>query len=89
MEGLTREELREELEIMLDRTIKKSVQETFCQLGMDVTKPTELQRDFMFLRDMRTTAESVRCKAIITGVGVIVVGTLAAFWLGFKTMITK
>lgn len=89
MDGMTKEELRDELERMLDKTIKKSVQETFCQLGMDTSKPTELQRDFMFLRDMRSTTESIRGKAVITGVGIMVSGIAAAIWLGFKAMVTK
>ena len=67
--------------------IKTTVRETLVQLGVDATDPIEAQRDFQFLRDWRTTTESVRGKAIFTAVGLIVVGLIGVIWLGIKSVI--
>jgi len=86
---MTREEFREELSGLVKTTVQESVKETFTLFGIDVAKPIELQRDFQFLRDWRITTASIRGKAIITGVGLIVAGIIAVAWLGIKILISK
>jgi len=76
--SLTRAELKSLLE--------EAVQDAFTKMGMDVTDPIEMQRDFQHLREWRVAAAAVRKKGLLTLVGIIVAGSAAAFWLGFKAM---
>lgn len=56
------------------------------RVGIDPNDPTEVQQDFAFLRDWRITTRSVRRKGILTGVGILVAGAMAAIWLGVKAL---
>lgn len=75
---MTEEELTEHTQ--------KVIRSTLTALGIDISQPIEVQRDFQALRDWRVSVESVKSKALVTSIGIIVVGLAAAFWLGFKTM---
>ena len=78
---LTKEELRE--------LIRQTVTEALTRLGMDTSHPLEVQRDFQFVRDWRTTTESVKGKAILAAVGVTVIGILSLVWLGIKSITSR
>jgi len=75
---MTEEELTEHTQ--------KVIRSTLTALGLDISKPIELQRDFQALRDWRVYIESVKSKALVTAIGIIVAGIAAALWLGFKSM---
>lgn len=75
---MTEEELTEHTQ--------KVIRSTLTALGLDISEPIELQRDFQALRDWRLSVESVKSKALITSIGIIVAGIAAALWLGFKSM---
>ena len=68
---------------------RKVVRDTLTALGVDVSQPIEIQRDFQALRDWRKSIESVKSKALVTSIGIIVIGVAAAFWLGFKSMVGR
>lgn len=70
---LTREELRE--------VVNQAVEETFIRMGVDASDPIEMQKDFQYLRDWRTTTEAVKRKSLLTIVGIIVVGMTALIWI--------
>ena len=78
---LTKEELRE--------LIRQTVTEALTRLGMDTSHPLEVQRDFQFVRDWRTTTESVKGKAILAAVGITVIGILSLVWLGIKSITSR
>jgi hypothetical protein len=73
----------QELEELMERAIVRA----FVKIGLDVDKPFEVQRDFQFVRDLRTTSESIKGKTIITALGVILIGALGIFWLGLKALL--
>lgn len=75
---LTSDELKEHT--------RHTVHETLSALGIDVSNPAEVQRDFMFIRDWRKTTESLKSSGILTVFGIIVAGIVAAFWIGFKSL---
>jgi len=75
---MTEEELTEHTQ--------KVIRSTLTALGIDISQPIEVQRDFQALRDWRVSVESVKSKALVTSIGIIIAGIAAALWLGFKSM---
>lgn len=78
---MTKTELRE--------LMSEVVTETLTKIGIDTEHPLEAQRDSQFVRDWREASESVKGKALVVAVGVLVVGALGALWLGIKTFLLK
>lgn len=76
---------REELQSLMRETIVQTL--TSC--GVDLSEPIELQADFRFVRDWRRSTESIRGKAILAAVGLLVVGLLGVLWLGFKALLGR
>lgn len=73
---LTRQELKE--------IVHDSVHDTLMQMGIDVSSPIDMQRDFQHLRYWRMTAGALRMKSVLTIFIIIISGILAAAWAGFK-----
>ena len=65
------------------------VRAVFEELGIDMSTAEtriEAQRDFAFLRDLRTTVGFSR-RAVLKGVFAVVIPIfLIAFWLGFRSL---
>lgn len=66
---------------------KDVVAETLTGLGFDTAHPLDVQRDLQYLRDWRHTTESIRGKAVVVAVGIVVLGLCGILWLGFKTLL--
>ncbi len=77
--SLTRGELKDLMEEAVDNALTK--------MGIDVTDPIEMQRDFQHLRDWRVAVNSARTKGFLTIVGLLAAGVAAAVWIGFKTLV--
>lgn len=71
----------------VEQAVEQGVVNALIRLGLDASKPIDLQRDFQFLRDLRKSTESVKGKALVTIVGILIAGGLAALWLGLKALI--
>lgn len=69
--------------------IREAVRETFLMLGVKVDDPIEVQKDFQHLREWRNTTESIKTKGMLTLVGIVVSGLVAAAWMGFKALLGK
>ena len=67
--------------------VKEAVTETLTGLGFDTQHPLSVQRDLQYLRDWRSTTESIRGKVILVSVGIAVVGLFSILWLGFKGLV--
>ena len=76
---------KDELRVLMRETIVQTL--TSC--GVDLSEPIELQADFRFIRDWRKSSESIKGKAILAAVGVLVVGLLGVLWLGFRALLSK
>lgn len=76
---------REEAQLL----IRESVREAFLMLGAKVDDPIEMQKDFQHLREWRATTDSVKRKGLLTIIGVLTTGFLAAAWLGIKELASK
>lgn len=71
----------------LRRIVSESVKETLTRIGVDADDPLEMQKDFQHLREWRETTQSVKAKGLLAVVTLLVSGTAAALWMGFKEMI--
>ena len=78
--SLTRGELKSIME--------EAVDNAFTKMGIDTSDPLEMQRDFQHLRDWRVAVNSARSKGFLTILGLLTAGVAAAFWVGFKAMVT-
>lgn len=81
LQNLTPEEAR--------ALIREAVRETFLMLGVKVDDPIEIQKDFQHLREWRNTTESIKSKGLLTVMGILVSGMLAALWVGIKEFVGK
>lgn len=73
----------------LEKIIRDTVAETLTSIGLDTKNPKELQRDFATLRDWREAMQEVRTKSLITIVGILVTGLVAAVWIGIRSMMNS
>lgn len=78
---------RSDVEGIAEEAATKAVKKTLIELGIQHTDPLEMQADFLHLRHWRTVTEKAASKFILTTIGIITVGTIAAFWLGLKQAI--
>ncbi len=65
--------------------VRETVKETLLSLGADVENPLKMQQDFQTLREWRLTVDSVRKKAMLTGVAIIITGLFAAIVIGIRS----
>ncbi len=65
-------------------TVKETLNELFMELGVDVKDPTEVQKDFAFVRNWRESSQALKQHGILTAIGVVVVGALALIWNSLK-----
>lgn len=69
--------------------IREVVRETFLMLGVKADDPIEVQKDFQHLREWRAATESLKSKGIMTLIGLLVGGLVAAAWVGIKDLIGR
>jgi hypothetical protein len=75
------------LEEVAKAAAREAVQETFLMLGIDASSPGAIeraQRDFLFLRDLRSGTDAVKRKTLLWFFGVILTTIAAYVALGFK-----
>ena len=78
--ALTEEQLRK----IVHETVQQTVSETMLRLGVQVTDPIEMQKDFQHLRDWRKTTDSMKAKAMLAMVGLLVSGLAASAWMASR-----
>lgn len=54
------------------------------RLGIDPTDELENQKDFAFVRDVRTSAATVKRQGLMVAVGIIVAGILGLIWMAMR-----
>ena len=67
--------------------IKDTVKETLLTLGLDISDPIKMQKDFQHLREWRETTEAVWQKGTFTIIAMLIAGFVSALWIGIKTQL--
>lgn len=80
MTTLSKDELR--------TLIRETVTETMVSLGIQAQNQTEMQRDFQFMRDLRTATTNMKRKASMVAITALITSLLTAVWLGIKTILS-
>lgn len=75
------------LKTVASEAATQAVSQTLTAMGLDPTKPFDAQKDMMWLRSTRERCEGTIGKALLTLIGLIVVGAVAVFWSGFKSFL--
>ena len=73
----------------VEKTAPIVVKSTLVSLGIDPDNPIEAQKDSAFVRQTRKRCETASNKAIITMIGLLVLGGLGALWTGIKAAINS
>lgn len=75
---------REELKGLVSET----VDETLIKLGLEPSEVGDMQRDFIFLRQMRETHEQIKNKSLVILLGMVITFTVGALILGLKALLS-
>lgn len=67
----------------LKEALREALDSYFEKYGVDVNNPIEAQKDFAYLRKVRTGSETLTSKAILTIVSATVLATIGAVTAGF------
>jgi hypothetical protein len=65
--------------------IRETVTYMFEHMGLDISDPTELQRDFAHLRKLRVGSERIKDGAIKTCVGALITGLIYLILEGLRS----
>lgn len=69
------------------KLIRQTVKETLLLLGIDACDPTEMQRDFAYLRRWRTSSEKIGVGAKLALIGTACTAVLSVVGLGVGYLI--
>ena len=76
-------------EAQLKEIVSGAVTETLIKLGVDVSKPIDMQRDFQHLREWRMATQALQERGMLALLTLLVAGAAAAMWIGLKGMILQ
>lgn len=69
----------------IEKAIQKTVADTLISFGLDPQQRSEIQRDFLFIRDMRTVAADSRKHIFLAILTLAVSGIGTAIWFYVKS----
>jgi hypothetical protein len=70
--------------VEMQAIVSEAVHQTLVQMGVDVSSPLDMQRDFQHLRDWRMAQEAIKRKGYLAMASILVTGFVALLWIGFK-----
>ena len=71
----------------IEEVIKETVRQTFITLGVDISNPIELQKDFAHLRSWRESTREIKKNGVFALIGIVVTGGAGLLWTALKTTI--
>ena len=72
------------IEQVASQAAKQAVHEMLVSLGIDLSDPIKVQKDFASIRDFRETMALIKNRGIIASVGLVITGLGTVFYLGLK-----
>lgn len=64
------------------KIVESTVRQTLLQLGIDSSKPLEVQADMRHLREWRETTETIKSRSLWAVWGCFLAGAGALLWIG-------
>jgi len=74
----------DELEKLARRAAEEAVAQTLTALGVDMSAPIEMQKDFAHLRSWRESTEHLKKQTLFAMIGVVVTGGLGLLVVAFR-----
>ena len=71
-------------EAQLRDLVTETVHATLTSIGVEVTDPLTMQKDFAWLRGWRESSEEMKRKGIVAMATIVVTGLCGAVWLALK-----
>lgn len=75
---------RHELEAVAERAADKAIAKVLMRLGVDMSAPLDMQRDFAHLRKWRQSVDMVVPLTFKTAIAVVVTGILSTIFVIFS-----
>jgi hypothetical protein len=69
----------------LEEIISQTVTQTLVKLGIDVSDPIAVQKDFAHLRSWREGSEAIKRTGFLTLLGLVITGAAGLLWAALKT----
>lgn len=69
----------------VDAAIPLAIAQTLVSFGLDPMQRSEIQRDFLFIRDMRTLSADSKKHIVLAVLGAITLGIVSAVWLYLRS----
>lgn len=69
----------------IDKAIQKTVADTLISFGLDPLQRSEIQRDFLFIRDMRVLSADSKKHIVLALLGALTLGVCTAVWFYVKS----
>lgn len=69
----------------VEAAVPAAIAQTLVSFGLDPLQRTEIQRDFLFIRDMRTLSADSRKHVLFAVLTAITLGIVSAVWLYLKS----
>jgi hypothetical protein len=73
----------------IDDTVLKTVSAILTSFGIEEDERKEIRADFLYVRKLRKSTETITRVGWTAAITVIVTGFLGVLWLGIKTMLAK
>jgi hypothetical protein len=80
MPPLTEDQVKE----IVKETVKETLREFLSGMGIDVSNPLQMQRDFHRLKEWGETMELIKSKTIGTLILVLITGFIGFLWVALK-----
>lgn len=87
IDDIVREAVKEAVHEEMRELMKEAVHDALVRLGVDVSEPTEMQRDFQYMRDFRQSSEALKRKGMMTLAAIFFGGVATALWIGFRELV--
>lgn len=81
---------KDDLRQIVRQETRTAIGETLLAIGVDMSDShsvIEMQKDFQHLRFFRKAVEDTRKKGVMTAIGILISGVIAALWIGVQQIL--
>ena len=73
----------------IDAVVERAVRSTLLQIGIVTTNDADMretQKDFSYLRDLRTGSQAMKNKGVLAMLGIVITAISTLIWLGLNAV---